>query len=297
MLTGLRLSEVETVMPDFDPVLPDEGINVDKSHPLANIFIMLFGTVVILAICYSLVGVFSDFIADRISLDQEKKIGAVFISTGLIPELSSSRLASNSQVSENIRRLGETLWQPYSRDNKRPTPEFAIRKVSFPNAFTYPGAKILVTSTLLEQATSENEISFVICHELGHYYFRHPLKHLGRGLFFLLISTVIDFSANSSEVLTSGFNMATLNYSREQEERSDSFALGCLNKKYGHVNGFEHFFKKIEKLDLLGSNNFKILKYSRTHPLTSERIQNLKEEAVSKGYRLNGGLKPSDLYQ
>ena len=60
-----------------------------------------------------------------------------------------------------------------------------------PNAFALPGGEIWVTTGLLEQTESENEIAFVLGHEIGHFRSRDHLRSLGRGLLFGLAAAGI----------------------------------------------------------------------------------------------------------
>ena len=39
-----------------------------------------------------------------------------------------------------------------------------------------------MTTGLLDKAESENELAFVLSHELGHHQLRHPSRGLGRSL-------------------------------------------------------------------------------------------------------------------
>jgi Zn-dependent protease with chaperone function len=58
------------------------------------------------------------------------------------------------------------------------------------NAAALPGGHMLVFSGLLTEMRSENELAFVLAHELGHYAHRDHLRGLGRALVLMAASTV-----------------------------------------------------------------------------------------------------------
>ena len=53
-----------------------------------------------------------------------------------------------------------------------------------PNAFAFPGGKIVVFSSLLDSVQSENGLAFVLAHELSHFQNRDHLRGMGRSIVF-----------------------------------------------------------------------------------------------------------------
>ena len=93
-----------------------------------------------------------------------------------------------------------------------------------PNAFITPGGAITVTSQLVQQSGSENELSFVLCHELGHFYYRHSLRGLFTNMFHGLFSYLV--AGNFSNGLPKLALLATsTQFSQNQEMKADEFAL------------------------------------------------------------------------
>jgi Zn-dependent protease with chaperone function len=156
------------------------------------------------------------------------------------------------------------------------------------NAMALPGGHIMVFSGLLKIVTSENEMAFVLAHELGHFNNRDHLRGLGRGIVFAFISTLIG-SSDSSIARLAGktLQVTESGFSREQESAADAFALQTLNCVYGHVGGATNFFNHMPKnLDPghLGH-------YFASHPENRKRIQALITLQKEKGYT-SGPLTP-----
>ena len=111
-----------------------------------------------------------------------------------------------------------------------------------------PEGRLLFYSGLLNQIESENELAMILAHELGHFAKKHHIRGLGRGLVFLMISSVV-FGQESAVTAYIGnlFGVLNAHYSREQESEADHFGLNLLVKAYGHAGGANDFFYKNEK--------------------------------------------------
>jgi Zn-dependent protease with chaperone function len=155
-----------------------------------------------------------------------------------------------------------------------------------------PGNNIIITTALIEGLESENELAFVLAHELGHFANRDHLRGLGRGLVLLTISTIL-FGADSSvsQVLENSLQNVEMKFSQNQEKKADLFALRLLNERYGHVGGAIDFFEKLKKKEKGG----RFLYFFATHPHSLERIRYLKQEIAARGYWVSPYLDPLPL--
>ena len=112
------------------------------------------------------------------------------------------------------------------------------------NAAAFPGGHILIFSGLLDQMSSENELAFVLGHELGHFKNRDHLRGMGRGLVLGVISLfLLGPDSDVGEFLFSALGVASRTHSRQQESEADEYALEVLNCHYGHVGGSTKFFE------------------------------------------------------
>lgn len=155
------------------------------------------------------------------------------------------------------------------------------------NAMAYPGGLVVVTAGLIEQAESENELAFILGHELGHFRNRDHIRGLGRGAVILVLFTAISASDNAAAVGTSIANLTLSGFSRRQEARADRFGLELVHAEYGHVAGAWRFFDRIEN-----ARTGPLQRYLSTHPPPANRIDRLREYAQVKGWATSGRVSP-----
>jgi Zn-dependent protease with chaperone function len=136
--------------------------------------------------------------------------------------------------------------------------------------------------------SSENELAYVLGHEMGHYANRDHLRGLGRALI-LTSASVFLFGPDSRihHFLLKLLTLTDLSFSRKQEYRADEYALLRLQCLYGHVGGSTDFLKKIPKAQDPG----KFGNYFSSHPENRRRIARLNLLIRQKG--LQSGPKSS----
>ena len=158
----------------FIPKKPREGINVSDVHPLAEAGTLTAG----------LIGI---FVLGVLLLIFIVEIALYFIPTETEAELFSDWLPEDLvTVSPSDERLDEIqlLADRLARHWDDPPYEFRVEidDSDVANAMALPGGLIIVTQGLLDEVQSENELAFVVGHELGHFRNRDHLRALGRGI-------------------------------------------------------------------------------------------------------------------
>lgn len=264
----------------FVPKQAKEGINVSDTHPLVEA-----GTLV--------VGLTAIFVAIAVALIFMVEIALYFVSAedeanlfnGWLPE----DLASVSHLDERLTKtqaLVERLAIHYPESQYQFHVE--IDESDIANAMALPGGLIIVTKGLLDQVESENELAFVIGHELGHFRNRDHLRALGRGvvmaMFFAVVtgSDVGGIGVKAADVTLRGF-------SRKQETKADEFGLSVVNAEYGHVNESWRLFQRWS----ISDNSFAdIVAYLSTHPESGARVDDMIAYAENEGWSLTGDITP-----
>jgi predicted Zn-dependent protease len=166
----------------------------------------------------------------------------------------------------------------------------AIVEADEPNAFALPGGQLLVTRALLEQAASENEVAFVLGHELGHLAGRDPLRALGRGLLVRLALGALG-GAEGASVAATAAALGERSFSREQERAADRFALALVAAEYGHVAGAGDFLRRQAEA-AGGGAAARAASWLSTHPQSAERARELERIAAERGWPSEGVLTP-----
>lgn len=159
-----------------------------------------------------------------------------------------------------------------------------------PNAFV-PGSGgqyIFISTGLISYSKDPSVIAGVIAHEVGHIVGGHALgmkeEMINQRNKFLLTSAlglIAGVAGKSSEVAigtVSGADMAaltgTLAYSRSQESAADNSAIRYMNKLNIDKNGLIGFLSMLNIEDR--SFNSDVPVYFRSHPLSKDRINNIK---------------------
>lgn len=255
---------------------PREGINVSPGHPLAEAATLIGGLAAALVLITAGIVFFVDIVVMFISPQAEARI---FRNMGT-PAFMSARVSNAPQLQQLADRL-QRHWpdSPYTftvklLDEKRP------------NALALPGGTILVTRGLLDSVGSENELAFVLGHEIGHFRNRDHLRQSGRG-FALGLAGLAMGGSNSDLVTTGAFEGTMRSFGRRQELAADRVALELVHAEYGHVAEALRFLQRQveEEAKLPG-----VASYFATHPASADRVEALRGVATDKGWAMTGGI-------
>ncbi|OCC24124.1 peptidase M48 [Croceicoccus estronivorus] len=159
------------------------------------------------------------------------------------------------------------------------------------NAFVAGGQAIYIHSGLINAATDVNEVQGVIAHELGHITGGHIIrfdegaKAATNVTILSLLLGVAAAAAGSPDaamgVLAAGQQAAMgkfLAFTRVQESSADAAGAEYLSKAGISGRGSIEFFKKLQNLEFRhGYSQSDEATFGRTHPLTGDRIANLRE--------------------
>jgi Zn-dependent protease with chaperone function len=260
----------------YVPKQPREGINVSDTHPLVEA-----GTLV--------VGLTAIFIAIVLALVFLIEVALYFIPAEKEAELFRDWLPDDLvTVSPGDERLRQTQllvdrlafhWGESPYDFR-----VEINDSEIANAIALPGGLIIVTQGLLDQVESENELAFVLGHELGHYRNRDHIRALGRGIVLSLFFTVVTGSDAAGLGLKVS-DLALRSFSRKQESKADEFALAIIYTQYGHVNEAWRLF---ERWDIGDESFHEVVPYLSTHPQAGDRVDSLEALAHRESWPTSG---------
>lgn len=170
--------------------------------------------------------------------------------------------------------------------------ELAVIQEAQENAMAIPGGYIILHSALIENASSAEELTGVIAHEIGHLKKRHSMRQL---IHTLGIGFVIEaLTGGSTLPVTLGIIATQMHYNRSQETEADRFAAELLIEKQIDPMAITAFFDRnlhgenFEEEGFLGK--IEIPGYLSTHPNSQERIEMFEEKVAS--YRSNLATKP-----
>ena len=256
-----------------------ENPNVTSSTPFRD-FCWLAGTIFV--VLFSIYVIFSGGVSLLLHYHEEETVAF------LAPMISEGFERKHLSLDESLRDEQELLEKILKKMTAH-LPEdddTNYRIIIVPsedmNAIAVPGGLVVFYSKLVEEAESENELAMIVGHELGHYANKDYLHGLSRGATFVVLSSLLGGDDSAIGGLFGGaLSLIHHSHSREQEREADSFGLDLLNKSYGHVGGATSFFEKLRKKE------WKIVSklFATTHPVSSERIQNIKRWTKQRGYK------------
>ena len=263
---------------------PGINVNVSPTHPLKDFAILAGGLLAIVVGVYLALGLAVDLIVPRLSMDLEKKLAGAFV----------GRLVETEEVDTTTRSLQGLVDR--LQDRCAPLPYIItvhVTESDTVNAAALPGGHMVVFTGLLAEMTSENELAFVLAHELGHYANRDHLRGLGRALVLMTASTVLLGADNTvNSMIGQGMVLTELSFSRKQESQADEFALETLFCHYGHVADATSFFNKIPE----DADPGRFGHYFASHPENRRRISHLEDLAQERGYPTGNPLPlPAEL--
>lgn len=265
----------------FEPRPADHSVNVTARHPLADAAILVLGLGAVLLLVTIVLAFFADALVARISVKTEMRWFGGLSLPSAIEELETTSTSEEQALTDLLARLTQHWESDY-------TFRMRISENTVPNALAFPGGLIVVTRGLLDSVESENELAFVLAHELGHFRNRDHLRGLGRGAAISLVVGTVTSGGSGGF----GFGVADIalrGFGREQETDADVFALGLVYAEYGHVGESWRFFERIQSA--YGHGNA-VLNYLETHPLPGSRIDDLKRLARERGWPTAGTLVP-----
>lgn len=190
-----------------------------------------------------------------------------------------NKLWQNEEALKRINDIGQSLAKTSTRKDLPYT--FKLIDTDQINAFALPGGHIYITRGLYQEFNNDNELRFVMGHEMAHIEDRDSIKALERNAAFRALIEILtkkkgDFAGIAGEIAA---GLSSIRFSQSDELQADSMSARHMirdgfNPWYA-VRAMEHL-KSLEKQspDLLQ-------KLFSTHPPTKERIDNLRSIAQS----------------
>ena len=185
--------------------------------------------------------------------------------------------AAQSRVESVGRRIAEVS------DRSELNYEFYILDDKELNAMALPGGFVYINRGLLTLVT-DDELAFILGHEVGHVAARHSVKKLQSAMGFQLLLTLAFSFAGEKNAQAAGniaqasdmaYNLISLGYSRQ-----DEYAADTLGVKYASLAGFnpKAAIAALQKIKKAESQSGKVPIYLRSHPYIDDRIKALEKE-------------------
>jgi predicted Zn-dependent protease len=273
----------------WSPRAPRDDVNVSRTHPLSEAASLVLGIGFALFALVAVAWGTLEIAARWLPYDVESKLFG-----GLRPAVGGESHDTRPHDDAEARRVAvQALLDRLS--SHWPERPYALRVeivgAREPNAAAFPGGAVLVTDGLLRQVRSENELSFVLAHEVGHFRNRDHLRRLGRSTLVGLALAAIGFGDASAAATSQPFLLlAGRGFDRAEESDADRFALELVVAEYGHGAGAADFFRGLP--DAEAGLGVRVAGWVSTHPVSEARIEALEAFARERGFAMQGSLAP-----
>ena len=163
------------------------------------------------------------------------------------------------------------------------------------NAFVTRGQNIFLHSGLILEADTPNELKGVIAHEAGHIVGGHIVRsdygqRSGYGAMLLAagvgLAAILAGEPGAGGLILGGSTqfaaVDSLAYSRVNESSADQYAARFMEQTGQSGQGLIDFFENFRAQEVLSQS--RRYKYFRSHPLSSDRIDSLRERVAESPY-------------
>ncbi len=268
----------------FTSRAPREGINVTPTHPLREASTLVFGLLLLVTVVIVIGAWGVDLLVPLIPPKAEAKAFESleidsFVEGVLLPRAGERRQKAQALLERLVRH-----WEDAPYDF-----QVFLLESSDPNAAALPGGHLLLTTGLVDQTESENELAFVLGHELGHFRHRDHLRALGRGMFYgIALGVLLGQSGTVPDLASMMGQITSRGYDRDQERDADRFGLALVMAEYGHVAESWRFLERLAEEE---SDADDMASYFSTHPASGGRVEALRRLAETKGWESEGAVE------
>lgn len=172
-------------------------------------------------------------------------------------------------------------------DRKGMPCRYAVLNSSIVNAFALPGGRVYISRGLLARLKAENELAAVLGHETGHVAARHSIRQLESAMktqfAFSIADLLLTRGENPARGAKEGLETAKLvaglgrlKFSRDDERQADHLGIVYADRAGWDARGMTGLLEILKATEEREPSAVEGL--FRTHPLSSERIQNARSE-------------------
>lgn len=250
-------------------LITGENVNVGSSSDLKDFFILIGWVVFFIVIFLMSFQVIADNVIDHMSYENQMKLEKILATRKRppVPEEYKDTIKKLYVIERNIIELDSSLKY------KEIFPIYVSERKCI-NAWVHPDGSIFLTKGILDENMPEQELAFILAHEIGHYSHRDHLKSISKQMAVMFLCMI---SGNKTELRTivNGIsNIDRMRHSKKQEEQADLYAGKMLIRMYGTNQGGIDTMKRIKAHEKYPE----FLQYVSDHPLTADRINLLEKQ-------------------
>lgn len=217
----------------------------------------------------------SGLVADHLPASLEAQLGEMALESSAEAMGGAKAVLADAEVDRLLALVVDRLAKARPAE---PRPRLHLYKSHVVNAFALPGGHILLTTGLLRELKSADQLTGVVAHEWSHLRHRHGVRHLVRraGLFLVIAALVGDSGALATVVLQGAGEVLDLGHTRAMEEQADSDAVAQLRDA-----GLSPLVlaEALSAIDQQATGAADLPAFLLSHPATTERLQAIRQAA------------------
>jgi predicted Zn-dependent protease len=210
-----------------------------------------------------------------VSLEQEWQLGQQ-LERDIAKQL---RLVNDRSAVSYVNQVGQRI---VSQTEMRNLPwKFHIVADKEINAFNIPGGHVYVNTGLIGAADNVAEFTGVLAHEIAHGVSRHGTEQLTRSYGLSIVAGLVlgENPAVYQQILAQIVGTGTLaKFSRNAEREADHLGVNYMARAGYDPMGMATMFEEL--LQRRGSQPGTVGKFFSTHPLTEDRIRDVRAQAA-----------------
>ena len=248
-------------------IIYEDNINITEANPLKDLVQIMLNIILFIVSVYLFIFVVSGILLKTLSAEQQVVIEN-FISSSVCPTNLVELSAKEKQKLNNIKT---SILKVDSKFPKTSNLDIKVIKEKQLNALCYPNGNIYITSALYKELKSDEELTFVIAHEMAHYRSKDHLLNLRRnianGAVLILIAFANPNNQDIGTFIDGSLNVTELKFSRGVEEKADKYAIDIMNKLYGTAKA------GVSVMTTLKDKNSFDIEFLSSHPNIDKRIK------------------------
>jgi beta-barrel assembly-enhancing protease len=208
-------------------------------------------------------------------------------------------------TSKTEEKLGELIWEIFEKSGDENKSPFVINSIDSivtkvckangidraklkihilnkdeVNAFALPDGYLVIFSGLIENADNQEEVSGVICHEIGHIELNHVMKKLIKEIGLSVLISMTTGNSGSEILKETARVLSSSAFDRSLEREADIKAVDYMVNAEIDPEPFANFLYK------LATEENELPEYAKwvsTHPDSRERAEYVIEYSTSMG--------------
>jgi predicted Zn-dependent protease len=195
---------------------------------------------------------------------------------------AKEKISQDPAANARVQRVGTRIAEAVGSNLPGAQWEFVVfDSPQTVNAFALPGGKVAVYTGLLNLAASDDELAFVMGHEIAHVTSRHGAEQMSKQMILSGVGAAADYGTKDSKyhdallaLYGAGTTAGTLFFSRQDETEADFVGLRYSAKAGYDPHAAIAFWQKMTQQNKAS----KTPEFLSTHPADERRIAALEKE-------------------